>query len=108
MTEVTRTSMFSRKPHTVEIPGLDAVDLQRYELTAPERRPLIQQAFPNLSPAAREFIKTGITGEEWAEEFGGAVCGDCNGMGMSLEPSQAGELCLECNGHGYFRRIEED
>ena len=41
MTEVTRTSMFSRKPHTVEIPGLDAVDLQRYELTAPERRPRV-------------------------------------------------------------------
>lgn len=31
---------------------------------------LLQDAFPNLSPAEREFIKTGITPEEWDEYFG--------------------------------------
>jgi len=31
---------------------------------------LIQDAFPNLSESDREFIKTGITEEEWVELFG--------------------------------------
>ena len=29
----------------------------------------LQDAFPNLSPGDREFIKTGITPEEWDEMF---------------------------------------
>jgi hypothetical protein len=32
---------------------------------------LIQNAFPHLSAGEREFIKTGITDEEWDELFGG-------------------------------------
>jgi hypothetical protein len=31
---------------------------------------LVQQAFPHLSPEEREFIKTGITPEEWDDMFG--------------------------------------
>lgn len=31
---------------------------------------LLQDAFPNLTPAQREFIKTGITPEEWYDFFG--------------------------------------
>jgi hypothetical protein len=31
---------------------------------------LIQNVFPNLSAGDREFIKTGITDEEWDEAFG--------------------------------------
>lgn len=31
---------------------------------------LLQDAFPNLTPAQREFIKTGITPEEWYDTFG--------------------------------------
>jgi len=30
----------------------------------------IQDCFPNLSADEREFIKTGITPEEWEEVFG--------------------------------------
>ncbi len=30
---------------------------------------LIQLAFPTLSPDLREFVKTGITPEEWAAAF---------------------------------------
>lgn len=30
----------------------------------------IQDAFPNLTPPQREFIKTGATPEEWEEIFG--------------------------------------
>lgn len=31
---------------------------------------LLQDAFPKLTPAQREFIKTGITPEEWYDFFG--------------------------------------
>lgn len=31
---------------------------------------LIQDAFSNISPDEREFIKTGVTSEEWDEMFG--------------------------------------
>ncbi len=31
---------------------------------------LIQNAMPNLSADEREFIKTGITAEEWENTFG--------------------------------------
>ena len=31
---------------------------------------LLQDAFPNLTPAQREFIKSGITPEEWYDFFG--------------------------------------
>ena len=31
---------------------------------------LLQDAFQNLTPAQREFIKTGITPEEWYDTFG--------------------------------------
>jgi hypothetical protein len=40
--------------------------LESYELFGV----LLQDAFPNLSPDEREFIKTGITPEEWADTFG--------------------------------------
>jgi hypothetical protein len=40
--------------------------LESYELFGV----LLQDAFPNLSPAEREFIKTGITPEEWYDTFG--------------------------------------
>jgi hypothetical protein len=33
---------------------------------------LIQDAMPELSADEREFVKTGITGEEWDQLFGGA------------------------------------
>jgi len=40
--------------------------LESYELFGV----LLQDAFPNLSPAERKFIKTGITPEEWYDTFG--------------------------------------
>lgn len=30
---------------------------------------LIQDAFPTLSPSEREFLKTGMTDDEWADMF---------------------------------------
>ena len=31
---------------------------------------LLQNVFPNIKPAEREFIKTGVTPTEWDEMFG--------------------------------------
>ncbi len=37
---------------------------------------LIQQAMPNLTADEREFIKTGITPQEWDDMFGGEESDD--------------------------------
>ena len=47
---------------------LDITDEQILKYEAGE---LIQNAFPNLTPAEREFIITGITEDEWKDIFGG-------------------------------------
>jgi hypothetical protein len=39
------------------------------QLLAYERGALLQVAFPNLCSSDREFIKSGITGEEWLSIF---------------------------------------
>jgi hypothetical protein len=56
--------MISGKIHTLDLP------ITEREALAYERGALIQDAFPNLSAAEREFIKTGITAEEWQATFG--------------------------------------
>ena len=58
-----RTSMISNKTTTMELPITNA-QLNRWE-----QGELIQNVFPDLTPDQREFIMTGITGEEWKEEM---------------------------------------
>lgn len=60
---ITRTSMFTRKVHTQDLPVTEE-QVRRYE-----QGELLQNAFPHLSPADREFIKTGVTQEEWEAVF---------------------------------------
>jgi len=62
--QVTRKSPISGKEHTLDLP------ITAHEAFLFERGALIQDAFPNLSPAEREFILTGITDEEWTTTFG--------------------------------------
>ena len=62
---ITRISPLSGKVNTLDIPAT----LEQF--AAYEAGALIQDAFPNLTPDEREFIKTGITPEEWNEAFGG-------------------------------------
>lgn len=62
--KVTRRSPFSGNVNTIFIETTEA------EITAYNAGELIQVAFPNLSADEREFIKTGITPEEWAVAFG--------------------------------------
>jgi hypothetical protein len=62
--EIVRQSPFSGKINKREI------NVTLEQLDAWTKGALIQNAMPNLSAEDREFIKTGITPEEWAEVFG--------------------------------------
>jgi hypothetical protein len=63
---IQRVSMLSGARNTREIP------VTREQLDAWNSGVLIQNAMPNLSADDREFIKTGITPEEWEDLFGNA------------------------------------
>ena len=62
--KITRTSMFTGIERTLDL-NFTAEQLAEWKNGA-----LIQDAMPNLSAADREFIMTGVTDEEWSEEFG--------------------------------------
>jgi len=64
--KITRTSIFSGKTRTLDLP------ITEEQLNAYTNGSLLQNAFPGLSAADREFIKTGITGQEWDAMFKGA------------------------------------
>lgn len=64
--KITRTSKLTGITRTKEI------DVTEDQLLAWEMGKLIQDAMPQLSADDREFIKTGITGEEWDQLFGGS------------------------------------
>jgi hypothetical protein len=61
---ITRKSQYSGKIHEKEL-DITTEQCERYA-----RGELLQNAFPNLSKEDREFYKSGITGEEWAQLFG--------------------------------------
>jgi hypothetical protein len=61
--KITRTSILTGNEHTREI------DVTQEQLDAWEEGQNIQYAMPNLSPSEREFIKTGITTDEWNAAF---------------------------------------
>lgn len=61
---IQRTSMLSMKTRTMDIPVTEA-QLQSWEFGGE----LIQNAMPDLTPDQREFIKTGITPDEWDTMF---------------------------------------
>lgn len=57
--KITRTSWVSGEVNTLDLP-ITQTQLDLYAAGA-----LLQDAFPNLTPDEREFIKSGITAEEW-------------------------------------------
>lgn len=61
---ITRKSMISGKVRTLD------VDVTQEQVLTYLRGTMIQDAFPHLSAADREFIMTGITAEEWVNTFG--------------------------------------
>jgi hypothetical protein len=46
------------------------IDVTEEQIASWQGGELIQNAMPNLSADEREFIKTGITPEEWENVFG--------------------------------------
>lgn len=61
---ITKTSLLTGKVNTLDLP-VTKKQMERYN----SGEYLIQNVFPELTPAQREFIKTGITPEEWQETF---------------------------------------
>ena len=61
---IERVSQLSGIPRILDLP------ITQEQLMAYERGALLQEAFPNLCPSDREFIKSGITDEEWQSIFG--------------------------------------
>jgi len=57
-----------KSPFTGEI-NVREIEVTSGELEAWAEGVLIQRAMPNVSPEDREFIKTGITPEEWDATF---------------------------------------
>lgn len=65
--QVTRTSMFTGKVHTMDLP------ITQEQIDRWQGGELVQNVFPDLTPDQREFLMTGVTAEEWAETFGDSV-----------------------------------
>lgn len=63
--QIVKTSTLTGKTHTMELD----INIRQWT-TWKQGDLLIQEAFPNLTPGEREFIKSGITPEEWDNEFG--------------------------------------
>lgn len=63
--EVMRKSDLTGKVNTMRL----NVTIEQLDMYA-NGHGLLQQIFPNLSTEEREFIKTGITPEEWKATFG--------------------------------------
>ena len=61
---ITRTSMTSGITRTRDLPVTEG------QMEAYAQGELLQNAFPNLTPGDREFIKTGITQSEWVAIYG--------------------------------------
>lgn len=57
--QITRTSMLTGITRTMDLPITDE-QYARWRAGT-----VIQVAMPRLSPDEREFIRTGITGDEW-------------------------------------------
>ena len=64
---IARRSMLTGMMSTRDLPVTQA-QLNELELPGQLRRP-IQDIFPDLSAGDREFLKTGVTEEEWAAAF---------------------------------------
>ena len=62
--KVTRLSPVSGVTHTMEL------DVTAKQIVSWEKGEMIQNVFPHLTAGEREFIKTGITPDDWNKLFG--------------------------------------
>ena len=61
---ITKKSIFTGQWNSMDIPVTQA------QIDDWESGTLIQDAMPDVSPDGREFLKTGVTPEEWVNTFG--------------------------------------
>lgn len=81
---VSRTSPFSGKTHEMTL-AVDPNDMAKLAAGY-----LIQDCFPYLSAEEREFIKSGITPQEWEDAFGEDDEEEDNGpFGDSMESHES-------------------
>jgi hypothetical protein len=100
--KVRRTSRFTGKETTLELPVHEA-RVHIWLNTASRERPLIQEAFPELTAAEREFLKTGYTVSDWVKIFNEIECAKCKATGRLAD----GTPCADCEGHGCIERPED-
>jgi len=62
---ITRTSKITGITRTLQVKQYNHDEFEKRLLAWTNGHLLIQEAFPDLSPDAREFIQSGITEEEW-------------------------------------------
>jgi hypothetical protein len=67
---ITKQSPLSDKWHTLLIEQYEQDEFERRYLAWNHGKMYIQDAFPDLTNGQREFIKTGITSEEWKKYIG--------------------------------------
>ena len=62
--KITRLSPISGVTHTMDL------DVTTKQIVSWEKGEMIQNVFPHLTAGEREFIKTGITPDDWDNLFG--------------------------------------
>ena len=67
---ITKQSPFTDRTFTMEFDLYEQDEFESRILSWKSGKCLIQDAFPELSDDAREFIKTGITPDEWSKYMG--------------------------------------
>ena len=65
--KITKTSILSNKTNTLDI------QVSQDQITSWQNGELIQNAMPGLSADDREFLMTGITPDEWEDNFEGRL-----------------------------------
>ena len=67
---IIKTSIITGHTHRMKIPQLDQDEFEKRLAYYLNNAVLIQEAFPELNDNQREFIKNGITPEEWEKCMG--------------------------------------
>lgn len=67
---ITKQSPISDQWHTLLIEQYEQDEFERRYLAWTHGKLYIEDAFPDLTRGQREFIKTGITSEEWKKYIG--------------------------------------
>jgi len=71
MATYTKTSNVSGITRTMEFPQYTQDEFEKRFIAWNNGNLLLQEAFAEISPNGREFILSGMTGDEWDEYFAG-------------------------------------